>query len=81
MSAEPWITPDPQWEDREVAKKRELYFKNYKTGEIGQRVPVTGYSERQVERCLRGMLINKHDDWLVIDTADDALPPSDREAP
>ena len=51
--------------------KRELYFKNYKTGEVGQRANVTGLSERQVEKCLRGMLINKHDDWLVFDTADE----------
>ncbi len=61
--------------------KRELYYRNYKTGEIGRRVDVTGRSERQVETCLRGMLINKHDDWLVHDTADDvrcaALSPTD----
>lgn len=51
-------------------KKRYLEFVNFKTGEVGQRVDVTGQSERQVGRCLRGMLINKHDDWFVRDTAD-----------
>ena len=57
--------------------KRELYFKNYKTGEISGRVDVSRLSESQIERCMCGMLINKHDDWLVLDTADDALAPAD----
>jgi len=52
--------------------KRELYFKNYKTGEVSGHVNVTGRSEREVERCMLGMMRNKHDDWLVMDTADDA---------
>lgn len=54
--------------------KRELYFQHMDTGEIGKRVDVTGRSEREVERCLRGMLINMHGDWVVRDTADDPLP-------
>lgn len=54
--------------------QRELYFKNYKTGEIAGRVDVSGKSERDVYRCYRGMLINRHDDWLVLDTTQDPLP-------
>lgn len=42
---------------------------NPKTGETGNRVDVTGRSEREVERVLRGMLINIHEDWLVRDSA------------
>lgn len=57
---------------------RALYFKNYKTGEISGNVDVSGKSEREIERCMMGMLRNKHDDWLVMDTADDPLPSSDR---
>jgi len=59
--------------------KRELYFQHMDTGEIGHRVDVTGQSERQVEKCLRGMLINMHGDWVVMDTADTDIqttPPS-----
>ena len=59
--------------------KRELYFKNYKTGEVSGRVDVTRRSEREIERVMRGMLINKHDDWLVHDTNDDPLTPHNRE--
>ncbi len=61
--------------------KRELYFKNYKTGEVSGRFDVSGKSERKIERCMSGMLINKHDDWLVMDSADDVTPSSpNREA-
>lgn len=58
--------------------KRELYFKNYKTGEVSGRFDVTGKSERQIEQCIRGMLINKHDDWIVFDTADEPQSPQER---
>lgn len=52
--------------------ERYLEFYNPKTGETSNRIDVTGKSERQIERCLRGMLINIHDDWLVRDSAWDA---------
>lgn len=50
--------------------KRYLEAVHLRTGEVGTRCDVTGHSERQVERCLRGMLINMHEDWYVRDTAD-----------
>jgi hypothetical protein len=61
--------------------ERELYFQNTKTGEISGRVDVSGRSQREVDRCIRGMLINKHDDWLVRDTRYSPLPPSHSETP
>jgi len=37
---------------------------------------VTGQSDNQVERCLRGMLINISDEWFVDDyEADKPKPP------
>ena len=53
---------------------RYLQFRNWKTGATGRRVDVTGQSERQVARCLRGMLINIGDDWLVDDVEEPAPP-------
>jgi hypothetical protein len=49
---------------------RFLEFVNLKTGEVGLRCDVTGDSKHNVERCLRGMLINIHPDWFVRDTKD-----------
>lgn len=51
-------------------QKRYLEFVNLDTGEIARRVDVTGFSERSVEQCLRGMLINIGERWFVRDTAD-----------
>lgn len=48
---------------------RFLEFVHKNTGETGQRCDVTGQSEHNVSRCLRGMLINMHQDWFVRDTA------------
>lgn len=57
-----------------MVRKRYLEFVNAKTGEIGQRVDVTGHGERVIERCTRGMLINIGQDWFVRDTADEQEP-------
>lgn len=54
-----------------MTEKRELFFRNWKTGEVDGHVDVTGKPERTVERIEMGMLINKHDDWSVIDSAHD----------
>lgn len=51
--------------------KRELFYRNMETGEEAGRFDVTGHSERSIERIMRGMLINKGDDWVVCDTEDD----------
>lgn len=51
---------------------RHLEYVHLQTREVAQRVDVTGRSEREVERCLRGMLINISDDYFVRDTADGA---------
>lgn len=56
--------------------KRELYYRHLKTGEVACRIDVTGKSERTIERFMRGMLINKSDDWVVCDTADDEEQPA-----
>lgn len=59
--------------------ERELYFENTKTGEISGRLDVSSRSQREIDRCIRGMLINKHDDWLVRDTRYNPISPADRE--
>jgi hypothetical protein len=59
-----------------MSKRRYMEFVNMKTGEVSNRVDVTGQSDRQVERCLRGMLINIGDDWFVRDTANNPSPSS-----
>ena len=51
------------------SETRFLEFVNAKTGEVGTRCDVTGWSEHNVEKCYFGMLRNKHDDWYVRDTA------------
>lgn len=56
--------------------KRELYFRHLETGEEAGRFDVTGKSEREIERIMRGMLINKHDDWVACDTADEEDEPA-----
>lgn len=56
----------------EMTKGRFLEIVSLDTGEIARRVEVTGNSERQVERTMRGMLINLGDRWFVRDTADAA---------
>lgn len=60
---------------------RELYFQNMKTGEISGRVDVSSRSQREIDKCIRGMLINKHDDWLVRDTRFDPISSPQRETP
>jgi hypothetical protein len=57
--------------DTKHTTERFLEFVSMETGEVGKRVNITGYSERMVEKCLRGMLINIHPDWFVRDTADE----------
>ncbi len=47
--------------------RRYLQFKNWRTGELGDRVDVTGESDHNREKCLRGMLRNIGEDWLVTD--------------
>jgi len=54
----------------QTTQKRYLEFVNLDTGEVSTRVDVTGHSERMVEKCLRGMLINIGERWYVRDTAD-----------
>lgn len=54
--------------------KRYLQFKHLRTGEIASSIDVTGRSEREIERTIRGMLINIGDDWRVHDTAWDLEP-------
>lgn len=57
--------------------QRYLEFVNLRTDDVSNRVDVTDRSERFVEKCLRGMLINIGPDWFVRDTADAApSPPS-----
>lgn len=51
--------------------ERFLEFVHKHSGEVSSRVDVTGQSDRQVEKCMRGMLINIGDDWFVRDTLDD----------
>lgn len=53
-----------------TSRQRFLEFVNHDTGEVARRVDVTGRSDREVERCMRGMLINIGDRWFVRDTAD-----------
>ena len=48
--------------------KRFLQFVNTKTGEVARSIDVTGKSERAIERCMSGMLINIGQDWRVHDT-------------
>lgn len=50
---------------------RYLQFRNMKTGETARRIDVTGRSEREIERIMRGMLINIDEDWIVDDIDDD----------
>lgn len=50
--------------------KRYLEFVHWATGEVSTRVDVTGQSERQIEKCMRGMLINIGEGWGVRDTGD-----------
>jgi len=50
-------------------EKREILVKHMKTGEIVNRVDVTGQSEINIERCMRGMLINMNqEDYRIEDT-------------
>lgn len=60
----------------------ERYVEAYNptTGQTARRIDVTGKSERDIERTLRGMMINMHEDWLVRDSAwdDAALLPTGR---
>jgi len=50
-------------------EKREILVKHIKTGEVVKRVDVSGESENQIERCMRGMLINMNqEDYRIEDT-------------
>ncbi len=52
-----------------TGQKREILVKRIKTGEIVSRVDVTGQSERNIDRCMMGMLINMNqDDYRIEDT-------------
>jgi len=52
-----------------MTDKREILVKHIKTGEVVKRVDVTGQSENQIERCMRGMLINMNqEDYRIEDT-------------
>ncbi len=48
---------------------REILVKHIKTGEVVKRIDVTGHSERMIERCMLGMLINMNqEDYRIEDT-------------
>ena len=51
-------------------EKREILVKDILTGEIVHRVDVTGKSENNIERCMRGMLINMNRDKYRIEDTD-----------
>lgn len=49
--------------------KREILVKRIKTGEVVERIDVTGRSEIHIEKCMLGMLINmSQDDYRIEDT-------------
>jgi hypothetical protein len=51
--------------------KRYLQFENWRTGEVANRIDVTGKSEREIEKLETGMLINcdVEGGWGVNDVA------------
>ncbi len=52
---------------------RQIHVKSIKTKEIVHSVDVTDQSERDVERVMRGMLINMSDDFFITDSLDDEI--------
>jgi len=52
-----------------MADKREILVKRMDSGEIVKRIDITGQSEINIERCMRGMLINMNqEDYRIEDT-------------
>ncbi len=52
-----------------MGNKREILVKHIKTSEVVKRVDVTGQSESNIERYMRGMLINMNqEDYRIEDT-------------
>lgn len=52
-----------------IGNKRGILVKHIKTGEVVKRIDVTGKSERHIERCMMGMLINMNQgDYRIEDT-------------
>ena len=52
-----------------MADKREILVKRMNTGEVVKRIDITGQSEINIERCMRGMLINMNqEDYRIEDT-------------
>lgn len=50
-------------------QKREILVKRIKTGEIVNRIDVTGKNESYIEKCMLGMLINMNqEDYRIEDT-------------
>ena len=59
-----------------AAEKRELVFKNWRTGQEAGRVDVTGMSEREIGRIEGRMLATAEADWFVDEIVTPAGPPS-----
>jgi len=57
-----------------MVERRYLQFKNWRTGEVSNKIEVTGKTERQIERIERGMLINcdVEGGWFVHDVVEHA---------